>query len=216
MASNPEPIHAVRNGVAKCTVMKPDANGEIVSDAFQPKRWMPGISLQKFKRFVRQSLDLGRRGRDTQPRSPAKRNDSKLGRRPSVVRLTCSLAKRIKLATLNIGLKLPVPNFCVELGEPFAKGSQLVRGETLNLPFEISNLSHLIPPRVDYTVARPESANGKGNRRRRGAERSPRRIFTRFSRQIRHGTSSVTPVDSRSQWGIDSPRRSACDGGCSG
>jgi hypothetical protein len=40
--------------------------------------------------------------------------------------LACVLAQRIELPGLNVAFKLPVPRRGVELGEPLAKGRELV------------------------------------------------------------------------------------------
>ncbi len=55
---------------------------------------------------------------------------------------TGASGESVKLSGSGIAFQLPVPCVGVELGKPLAEDSQFIRGQTLNLAFEIVNLAH--------------------------------------------------------------------------
>lgn len=61
---------------------------------------------------------------------------------PGAVIVQSSLSGFVEPAIFGIGLKLPVPDFPIELGEPLAEGLQFPRIELLNLVFDCFESAH--------------------------------------------------------------------------
>jgi hypothetical protein len=121
MVADPEPHKAVGYFDRESPIVTSDSSGPEATDLLEVKGRVSRVLFQTREGPIGKPLDLGRQGIDSTPRKRVRRGESERFGLPGVVVTKGSIGKLVKLAGLNVTLKLAVPSGPVVFQKPGAK-----------------------------------------------------------------------------------------------